>query len=171
MKHYWTNKKCVVCNNDFIDKSHAQRAKKCSRKCETILYKERISKYSKAYKSKPEIKEREKYNNKIWYAANKEKANSYGLLWSKNNRHLKNATQAKRRAAKRNATPKWLDDNHLKQIELYYMVAKWVEGILKEKVHVDHIVPLQGDNVSGLHVPWNLQLLTEAHNLSKSNKT
>jgi len=74
------------------------------------------------------------------------------------------AKSNERRARKLNATPKWLTAEHHQQI-----IAIYKEG--KEKgMHVDHDIPLLGKTVCGLHVPWNLQLLTPADNRKKSNK-
>lgn len=60
----------------------------------------------------------------------------------------------------RRATPKWANVEEIKQ---FY--ANKPKGF-----HVDHIVPLQGKNVSGLNVIWNLQYLEASKNLSKGNK-
>lgn len=62
------------------------------------------------------------------------------------------------------AFPKWLTQEELFQMARIYTDARMTGH------HVDHIVPLQGSNVSGLHVPWNLQLLTPAENRSKGNR-
>ena len=77
---------------------------------------------------------------------------------------------AKRRAAKLQRTPKWLSNLQLQQIQIFYDAAASLTKELGIKFEVDHIVPLQGELVSGLHVPWNLQVLTKTENLSKSNK-
>jgi hypothetical protein len=76
----------------------------------------------------------------------------------------------KRRAAKNAATPSWLTLIHLAQIEEFYEMAEaktMQTGIPHE---VDHMVPLLGKTVRGLHVPWNLQILTDKENISKKNK-
>jgi endogenous inhibitor of DNA gyrase (YacG/DUF329 family) len=168
MKHYWSNKVCLICATSFVDKSHAQKAKYCSKKCRSVPCKDWTNQYSRKYKARHDTKEKER--NKVWYEAHKVELKVKSALWTKNNRPIKNAIQAKRRAAKLNATPKWLIEEQLQQIKRYYVVAKWVESILNEPIDVDHICPLQGENVSGLHVPWNLQLLTSAANTIKANK-
>lgn len=83
--------------------------------------------------------------------------------WFKNNRSKHNFKEAKRRAQKINATPKWLTKEHWEQIKEIY-------DSCPEGYHVDHIMPLQGKNLSGLHVPWNLQHLPAKINCSKGNK-
>jgi 5-methylcytosine-specific restriction endonuclease McrA len=89
--------------------------------------------------------------------------------WSKNNRGKRNAITAKRNASKLQRTPIWLTKEHYKQIADFYKKAKELDTLTGIKHHVDHIVPLQGENVSGLHVPWNLQILTATENCSKHN--
>jgi len=74
---------------------------------------------------------------------------------------------AKRRTQRLNARPKWVKDSWFEPI--YDLCAK-VSKETGVKHHVDHIVPLQGKRVSGLDVPWNLQVLTAKENCSKSNK-
>lgn len=75
----------------------------------------------------------------------------------------------KRRARKINATLS-LSSEHLQQIQDFYWLAKDLSTVTGEVYHVDHIVPLQGKNVCGLHVPWNLQVLPADINLSKGNR-
>lgn len=85
-------------------------------------------------------------------------------------RHIGRARNAKRRAAKLQRTPKWLKDYFTQEISLFYRRASLIKQFIGEDWHVDHIVPLQGKSVSGLHVPWNLQLLPAIENIKKGNK-
>ena len=78
--------------------------------------------------------------------------------------------ESRRRSSKLNATPTWLSQEQLSQIEYLYWLSKDLELTSGQKYHVDHIVPLQGRHVCGLHVPWNLQVIPAEINLSKGNK-
>lgn len=80
------------------------------------------------------------------------------------------ARSMKRYSRKLKAAPLWLTKKQLDEIAFFYKEAKRLEKETGIKHHVDHIVPLQGTEVCGLHVPWNLQVLTATDNISKSNK-
>lgn len=79
------------------------------------------------------------------------------------------AKEAKRRARKVCATPPWLSKQQQEEIENFYWLARDLEAVTGQKYHVDHIVPLKGKFVCGLHAPWNLQILPSDINISKSN--
>jgi len=78
--------------------------------------------------------------------------------------------EAKRRSKKIKATPDWLTPKQEQEIKNFYWLAKDLEAVSGETYHVDHIIPLQGKDVCGLHVPWNLQVLPHDINLKKSNR-
>ena len=109
-------------------------------------------------------KERVRKVAKAWRSGNPNKAALSRLQWRQNNPGHAGYLVAKRRALKKNATPKWLTAEQKQEIKSLYRRAK-LEG-----KQVDHIVPLSHKRVCGLHVPWNLQLLTKAANTKKGNK-
>ena len=128
------------------------------------------------HKNKEEIKIR----NKEWRKKNKEhvmtykrdnreKNRKYQATYAKRNPDKVTAKVAKRRAAKLQRTPHWLTEEDFKTIEKFYQYAKYLTDLTGERWEVDHIVPLQGKNISGLHVPNNLQVITREENLQKSN--
>jgi 5-methylcytosine-specific restriction endonuclease McrA len=74
---------------------------------------------------------------------------------------------AKRRASKIQRTPAWAD---LDAIRAVYAEARRLTVETGVEHHVDHAVPLQGETVCGLHVEWNLQILTGSENIRKKNR-
>lgn len=100
---------------------------------------------------RPEVRARRNAVVSAWRAANPDRVNFHC---------------AKRRAAKLQATPPWAD---LAKIAEVYRLAAECKALGVE-CHVDHVVPLQGENVCGLHTHDNLQILLVKENLRKSNK-
>lgn len=135
-----------------------------------MIFKAKKAAYDKGYyvKNKARISTRGKVyreNNKdkiqLYIKSDKRKATARANRMK--NKAIRAASEAKRRAAKVNCTPKWLTKEHLDQMKAFYVNCPpgW---------SVDHIVPLQGENVCGLHVPWNLQYLPVKLNSAKRNK-
>ena len=107
---------------------------------------------------------------KIWSSKNRDKRRLYLRKHYSRNKPEYVARCAMYRASKMNATPPWLTPIHMAQIQEMYDVAFAKSVQTGVKHHVDHIHPLQGDNFSGLHVPWNLQVIEAFENLSKGNR-
>jgi 5-methylcytosine-specific restriction endonuclease McrA len=83
--------------------------------------------------------------------------------------YYKSLVNARRRRF-RDATPKWLTAEHKMEIRLKYRLAIELSRKLGVPYAVDHTIPLQGEDVCGLHVPWNMEVITQEQNLKKSNK-
>jgi hypothetical protein len=90
--------------------------------------------------------------------------------WCAANRSKRNAAGAKVRASRKLRIPSWLTEDQYEQIQMFYTAAEALTKEIGIEFEVDHIIPLNGKIVSGLHVPWNLQVITAEENLLKSNK-
>jgi hypothetical protein len=94
----------------------------------------------------------------------------YRKTWKAANPELVMANSKHRRSKHKQATPKWLTQEHKAQIKQFYLDAMLVSKVTGVPYAVDHIVPLRGELVSGLHVPWNVAVITREENSKKSNK-
>ena len=165
-------KYCSKCKQNkalnFFNKNKAQKdgfqnyCKDCGRNANKNSYKKNskdICKKTSIYKKINLDKVKQK--NKEYYDQNKEKVLEKCSNWAKNNREKCNQKLMKRIAQKRKAIPPWFEKE---KVALVYKKAKeW--GFA-----VDHIVPLQGKNVCGLHCWANLQLLDQSLNSAKGNR-
>lgn len=134
--------------------------------------------YFIVYNRKETVKDRKN----AWYIANRDtviqrattrsvdQLREYRNNWKRNNLVKIRADTKARRRKHRQATPVWLSRTHKTEIRQIYQTAITMTKITGEQYVVDHIVPLRSDVVCGLHVPWNLRVVTRTENVAKSNK-
>lgn len=156
LSNYYKNYiRCKSCHSQSVKKWQENNANKVTldnknyRENNKLACKERIKKYIRN---------------------NPDKRKASVAKYTKNNLDKKAAIEAKRRAAKLNRTPKWLTNSDFIEIKWAYTLAAEKTRETKVPHDVDHIIPLQGKLISGLHVPSNLQIITKSLNCSKSNK-
>jgi len=103
-------------------------------------------------------------------ARTKEEKQAYRAAWKASNPMQVLADNKIRRRKHREATPPWIDRKQKAEMRALYQIAITMTKTTGEQYVVDHIVPLRSDVVCGLHVPWNLRVITQEENLKKSNK-
>lgn len=151
---------------------HSSYCKQCAKAMDAKHYaknKDHIIKKNTAYAKAN--REQSNSSKRKWRAKNPEKQNASIRACKEAKPELykaiSNNAKARRRAAKIQATPEWADN---KAISAIYKEAQRLQDALGIPMHVDHIVPLRGDLVCGLHVETNLQVIPAPLNLRKSNK-
>lgn len=150
---------CKACKKEYKDVWYVKNA-------ESERKKAMQSYYENYDKNKEKIAERVIK----WQRENKEKYAEKSKRCYERNKHNKFAYEAFKRAARRNAVPKWIGEELKQEIQKFYIEARLKTRETGTKYEVDHIVPLKGKEVCGLHVPWNLRVITQFENRSKQNR-
>ena len=133
--------------------------------------------YFRTYNRRDDVKDRKN----DWYLENRDKViaaaatrppeqlREYRNAWKEANKVQVRADTKARRRKHREATPPWLSRRQKSDIRQVYQIAITTTQVTGEQYVVDHIYPLRSEVVCGLHVPWNLRVMTQDENLRKSN--
>jgi hypothetical protein len=137
-----------------------------------------------------EWRRKKKESDPDYWKRNYDKHKSLYIKWSKDNSHLQkekyghyyNGSDSIKQSRKKSLQKQLANGqkaalNNARRAKqnnpLSNMYRKEIAEIYRncpKGYHVDHIYPINGENFSGLHVPWNLQYLTASENIAKSNK-
>lgn len=154
---------CVLCANEDLIRYRAEdpeKAKAAFNLQRRIRYHQDIeSSRKKAKEKRLSNPEKRRELDRKWAARNREKTRASARAYDAAHPKERNAEDAKRRACQINRTPPWAD---LAAIKQFYKNCPC-------GYHVDHIIPLQAELASGLHVLLNLQYLPAIENLLKGN--
>lgn len=145
--------------------------------------KERVLANSFEYRNRPEIKERERIRQKEYYEARsqdiqkrrkeamtderRQRLDRYSKEYYAKNAEYYTEKTIRRRRKLDKATPPWADLDAIRKIYRYASRITKTTGI---EHHVDHIIPINGKKVSGLHVESNLRVIPATENRTKSNR-
>ena len=189
-------KKCTKCKiKKSLEEFHKHpiskdgrkpRCKSCRKEETSIRYKKHKTKLKEArkewvYKNRDKLnKYRREYYKKNkesmlqacseYRDRNREKIRAYSKRVRKEFPEKRNYYTSLRRARIKEALPAWLTKEQKQWIAWHYKQAKMIENLTGVKCHVDHIHPIKGKTLCGLHVPWNLQVIPATENRKKNNK-
>ena len=152
-----TKGSCVECVREDWAKDNANRSKNPKSEASKAAGKRYYEKNKETVKARAN-------------ARSKDEINQYRKTHKEKNPEYYKALTSVRKRRHRDATPKWITTGHKLAMRQLYLQAMELTKITGERYVVDHIVPLISDAVCGLHVPWNLRVITQDENLRKSNK-
>jgi hypothetical protein len=174
-KHYFTGKPCKHGHIALREtKGACVECRKLEHEASYANRKEYFAEYNKSEKGAA--------NKKAYYEKNKEVViaramarpaeakRRYTKVWEEKYPEKKRAIVNARRRRYKAATPHWLTPEQKAEIRGFYLEAQKLIKETGQRFEVDHIEPIQGEDVCGLNVPWNLQILLKEANLKKSNK-
>lgn len=130
--------------------------------------KQRIKELNRRYYE--ENKDKLKEDFREYYLSNRETRRVKGKDHYEQNKSVYLAYSRTRKATIKRACPNCLSEEDFDTIKRIYIECNKITNETGIEHHVDHIIPLSGEIVCGLHVPWNLQIITAEENLRKSNK-
>lgn len=173
LSRYYTGKACV---NGHVSTRNTKNGT-CHECCRTSkTRKAYCANYYKANKDRLDSKmrmwnnenrERRREITRKWDKANRKHKSQWNKDYRKNNSARFSAYCRDRQSSKLNATPVWV--NHSELIYIYEK-RNQLNKVDGNDYQVDHYYPLQGKTICGLHVPWNLQIITAEENRAKGNK-
>lgn len=164
LNRYYLNRDLIAIKRKDFRKKNPEQARARDRKWDNEN-KEKRSVWAK--KSWKENKEKLSLRHKEWRLKNLTKRNKSHMEWVKNNPDKINYYVALRKAKELQATPKWANKFFIKEIYHLAKLRSKVTGIIW---HVDHVIPLKGKLVCGLHVETNLNVIPGIENIRKNNK-
>jgi len=175
----WKCRKCVKHESSLYYEKNKEKIKKATsawrknnkEKSSVAAKKYRLERkefYLQSFRNWRE-KNKELHLKKVvaWQKNNIEKVKENSCKWRRNNKHIIRLLSAERRLICKTATPKWANKFFIKEI---YHLAQLRSDKTGFMWHVDHIIPLKGKGVCGLHVETNMQIIPWIENIRKSNK-
>jgi hypothetical protein len=166
---------CKQCNRDCTNKYRSTEEGRRKHSAQEVergrSNPESARKRANAWRSKNLVRARAKSNEgrrkRMESPEYRKKKYARSAEWAKQNPTRVAANSRSNRLLRRNAQPKWLTAIHKAQIQEFYDIAAAKTMQTGAKHHVDHMFAIKANQFNGLHVPWNLQVLTAAENDEK----
>jgi hypothetical protein len=169
IRSFYANKRMKDGLNTFCIECH--KADNVARKAlcrNDELFKQAERAYKTQYRQR--TTEQRALYMKEWRSKNAEYTYQYAKQYRQDNKAFINFLSQNRKLAMMQRTPLWLGTEEMWMIEEAYQLAALRTKLFGFAWHVDHVIPLRGKKVSGLHTPQNLSVIPGVFNMQKTNK-